>query len=67
MSRTPMEGKDFIAVPMRDRTLIIPLSKNPLKRLQEEGKKISKHLTVAQIKQMALEEAEKEAPEHLIR
>ena len=39
----------------------IPVSKDPIKALQEEGKKIPKHLTIADLKRMAREEAEKEA------
>jgi len=58
-------GKEFALVPAKNEIILIPISKDPLKSLQAEGKKIPKHLTVADLKKMAREEAEKEALTHL--
>ncbi len=52
--------EDFIIVPMKNELLIIPISKDPLKALQEEGKKLPKNLSPKDLKKIAIEEAEKE-------
>ena len=54
-------GRDFVLVPAKGEIILIPVSKDPIQALQEEGKKIPKHLTIADLKRMAGEEAEKEA------
>ena len=58
---------EFVIVPMKNEILLIPVSKDPLKALQEEGKKIPKHLTVADLKKIARQEMEKEIKERLKR
>ncbi|MDO8553986.1 MAG: AbrB family transcriptional regulator [Candidatus Micrarchaeota archaeon] len=60
-------GEEFVIVPAKGEVILIPVSKNPLKALQEEGKKIPKNLTVKDLKRMIHEEAEKEAMEGLTR
>ena len=58
-------GEDFIIVPAKNEILLIPVSKNPLKALQEEGKKIPKGLGLKELKKMIREDAEKEALENM--
>lgn len=60
-------GQDFVLVPAKNELILIPVSKNPLKSFQEEGKKISPHLTVKDLKRMINEEAEMEALSALTR
>ena len=54
-------GKEFVLVPAKDEIILIPVSKDPLKALQEEGKKIPKHLSAQDLKKIARDEAEREA------
>ena len=54
-------GKNYVMIMARDKIILIPVPDDPLKSLQEEGKKIPKNLSIAEIRKMAREEAEKEA------
>ena len=54
-------GQEFMIVPAKGEIILIPVSKDPLKALQEEGKKIPKNLTASDLKKIALEEAERQA------
>lgn len=54
-------GQEFIIVPAKGEIILIPVSKDPLKALQEEGKKIPKNLSAADLKRIAFEEAERQA------
>jgi len=54
-------GKKFAMVKMPGEIVLIPIPDDPLKSLQEEGKKIPAHMSVKDLKRIALEEATKEA------
>ncbi len=58
-------GKRFVIVPAKGEIILIPVSDDPIKALQEEGKKIPAHLTIAEIKRMARQAAKKEIYEEL--
>ncbi|MEK6981323.1 MAG: AbrB family transcriptional regulator [Candidatus Micrarchaeota archaeon] len=60
-------GRDYELVRTRTKLLLIPISKDPLKSLQEQGKKIPAHLTINDLKRIAREDAEKEALSNLKR
>jgi hypothetical protein len=60
-------GKEFYVVRAPGEVLLIPVPKDPLKVFKEEGKKIPKHLTLADLKSISEEESEKEALGNLTR
>lgn len=60
-------GREFVIVPAKDEILLIPVSNDPLKALQEEGKKIPKNLTVADLKFALRKRAKKNAMGKLVR
>ena len=53
-------GNEFVAVPDRGEIVLIPVPKDPLKALAEEGKKIPKHLSIKDLKRMGRKAAEEE-------
>ncbi len=61
------DTEDFVVVPMKNEILLIPVSKDPIKSLQEEGKKIPKDLSIKDLRRLASEEAEKEILSRLSR
>lgn len=46
------EGDEFIAIKVRDEIILKPLLKDPIKALQEQGKKID-HIPINEIKKRA--------------
>lgn len=60
-------GKRFVIVPAKGEVILIPVSDDPIAALQEEGKKIPKNLTVADLRRMARKEATKQAMERFTR
>ena len=52
-------GRDFVLVPAKDEILLIPISKDPIKALEEEGKKIPSDISIAEIKRSARDRAMK--------
>lgn len=53
-------GKRFVIVPAKGEIILIPVSDDPLKSLQEEGKKIPKNLAVQEIRKKARKDLENE-------
>jgi len=56
-------GKEFVLVKAPDEVVLIPVPKDPLKTLQEEGKKLPKHMSVIELKKMARDLAVEQALE----
>jgi hypothetical protein len=54
-------GRRFVIVPAKGEVILVPVSEDPIKALQEEGKKIPKGLSISDIKRMARERGKKEA------
>jgi hypothetical protein len=52
-------GTEFIIIPMTKEIILLPLIQDPIKGLQEEGKKLPK-LSIKQLRQEILKEAFKE-------
>ncbi len=53
-------GNEFAVVQAPGEIVLIPVSKNPLKALRIEGKKLPKDMSIAEIKKRAREHAMKE-------
>jgi len=58
-------GKRFVVVPAKDEIILIPVPDDPIKALQEEGRKIPKGLTIADLKKLVRERAKRDALEGL--
>jgi len=54
-------GRKFAVVKVPGEIVLIPIPKDPLKSLQEQGKKIPPHLTLKDLKRLAEEKAMEEA------
>lgn len=59
-------GEEFEIVRAKGELILIPYAKDPLKALQQEGKKIPKDLTSEDLRKIVNEELEKRA-DHLIK
>ena len=53
------QGDKFIAIKIRDEIILKPILEDPIKKLQEEGRKLNR-LSLKEMKKIALDEAEKE-------
>lgn len=54
-------GRKFAVVKVPGEIVLIPIPKDPLKSLREQGKKIPSHLTLKDLKRLAEEKAMEEA------
>jgi DNA-binding transcriptional regulator/RsmH inhibitor MraZ len=56
-------GEEFVLVKAPNEIVLIPVPKDPLKTLQEEGKKLPKDVSVAELKKLAHDLATEQALE----
>ena len=54
-------GRHFAVVALPREVVLIPIPRDPVEALRQEGMKLPKHLKPADLKRIAREEAEKEA------
>lgn len=59
-------GDKFFIVEALNEIVLIPIPKDPLKTLREEGKKLPKNLSIPEIKRLTREQAVKETIEEQI-
>ncbi|HLD83671.1 MAG TPA: hypothetical protein VI979_02340 [archaeon] len=58
---TDKSGQRFHVLVMPREVVLVPIPKDPLKPLREEGRKIPTNLTIKDLKRMALKKAMREA------
>lgn len=62
LSKEVMEMADeFELIRVREEVVLIPIPRDPIKALQEEGKKIPAHLSIKDLKRMARKRALEDA------
>ncbi|MDE1823262.1 MAG: AbrB family transcriptional regulator [Candidatus Micrarchaeota archaeon] len=54
-------GRRFFAFKMRGELILVPIPEDPVKDLQEQGKKLPKNISIKTLRKEAYEEAMKEA------
>ena len=58
-------GKEFVLVKAPREVVLIPVPKDPLKTLREEGRKLPKSMSVADLKKLGRQLAVKEAMDEM--